>query len=158
MLTRAIILLIFFGFFSCDQNQVFDKYQTIPNQWNKDSLINFNFDLQANTYNTFVNVRTDKTYKFNNLFLIVTVSDSTQIIIKDTLEYRMADSKGILLGNQSLNTYENKLWHKENMAFEKGKYEISIQHAMRKINQIDGLKLLDGIINIGYRIEKETEK
>jgi hypothetical protein len=32
---------------------------------------------------------------------------------------------------------------------------ISIQHAMRKINQINGLKLLDGIINIGYRIEKE---
>ena len=158
MLTRGVILLIFFGFFSCDQNRLFDKYQTIPNQWDKDSLINFDFDLEADTYNTFINVRTDKTYKFNNLFLIVTVSDSTQTVIKDTLEYKMADSKGMLLGKQFLNTYENKLWHKENLVFEKGKYTISIQHAMRKINQIDGLKLLDGIINIGYRIEKDREK
>ena len=158
MLTRGVILLIFFGFFSCDQNRLFDKYQTIPNQWDKDSLINFDFDLEADTYNTFINVRTDKTYKFNNLFLIVTVSDSIKIIIKDTLEYKMADSKGALLGDRLINTFENKLWHKERMVFEKGKYTISIQHAMRKINQIDGLKLLDGIINIGYRIEKETEK
>jgi gliding motility-associated lipoprotein GldH len=158
MLIRAVILLIFFGFFSCDQNKVFDKYQTISNQWNKDSLINFNFDLKANRYNTFVNIRTDKKYKFNNLFLIVTVSDSTQVILKDTLEYKMADSKGALLGNRLLNTFDNKLWHKKSMIFEKGKHSVSIQHAMRKINQINGLKSLDGIINIGYRIEKDTEK
>ena len=158
MLAIPQIFGIFFGFLSCDQNKVFDNYQTISNQWNKDSLINFNFDLKADRYNTFVNVRTDKNYKFNNLFLIVTVSDSTQVILKDTLEYKMADSKGMLLGNRLLNTFENKLWHKKSMIFEKGKYTVSIQHAMRKINQINGLKSLGGIINIGYRIEKETEK
>ena len=80
------------------------------------------------------------------------------VILKDTLEYKMADSKGMLLGNRLLNTFENKLWHKKSMIFEKGKYTVSIQHAMRKINQINGLKSLGGIINIGYRIEKETEK
>ena len=131
MLTRGVILLIFFGFFSCDQNRLFDKYQTIPNQWDKDRLINFDFDLEADTYNKFINVRTDKTYKFNNMFLIVTVSDSIKIIIKDTLEYKMADSKGALLGDRLINTFENKLLHKERMVFEKGKYTISIQHAMR---------------------------
>jgi len=158
MLTRGVILLIFFGVFSCDQNKLFDKYQAIPNQWDKDSLIDFNFDLQADTYNTFINVRIDKNYKFNNLFLIVTVSDSTKVIVKDTLEYKMTNSKGSLLGDRLINTFENKLWHKERVFFERGKHKISIQHAMRKINQIDGLKLLDGIINIGYRIEKETKK
>ena len=57
-----------------------------------------------------------------------------------------------------LNTFHNELIHKESVKFESGKYLISIQHAMRKINQINGLKLLDGIINIGYRIEKKKEK
>lgn len=158
MLSRALILLILFGFFSCDQNRVFDKYQSIPNQWSKDSLVKFEFDLKANSYNTFINIRTDKNYKFNNLFLIVALADSSRILMKDTLEYKMASSSGRLLGRKLLNTFQNKLWHKESMSFETGKYTISIEHAMRKINQTEGLKLLDGIINIGYRIEKETKK
>jgi len=158
LLTRLLIFLIVFSFFSCDQNRVFDKYKTIPNQWNRDSLIKFDVDLKAGSYNTFINVRTDKNYQFNNLFLILTLRDSTKAVMKDTLEYKMADSKGKLLGKKFLNTFHNNLIHKESINFESGKYTISIQHAMRKINQIDGLKSLDGIINIGYRIEKETEK
>ena len=74
MLSRVLILLILFGFFSCDQNRVFDKYQSIPKQWSKDSLVEFEFDLKANSYNTFINIRTDKKYKFNNLFLIVALA------------------------------------------------------------------------------------
>jgi len=158
MLTRGLILLIVFSFFSCDQDMVFDNYKTIPNQWHKDSLIMFEFELKSNLYNSFINVRTDQSYKFNNLFLIITVQDSLKIIMKDTLEYKMADSNGKLLGRKVLNTFQNKLIHKENTKFESGKYLISIQHVMRKINQISGLKLLDGIINIGYRIEEETKK
>ena len=87
--------------------------------------------------------------------MIVTVHDSVKIIMKDTLEYKMANSNGKLLGKKFLNTFQNKLVHKESTKFESGKYLVTIQHAMRKINQINGLKLLDGIINIGYRIEKE---
>ena len=155
MLIRALIVLITFSFFSCGQDRIFDNYKTIPNQWDKDSLIIFEVDLKSRSYNTFINVRTDKSYKFNNLFLIVTVQDSVKIIMKDTLEYKMANFEGKLLGKKFLNTFQNKLVHKESAKFETGKYLITIQHAMRKINQINGLKLLDGIINIGYRIEKE---
>ena len=155
MLTRGLIALIMFSFFSCDQDRVFDKYETIPNQWDKDSLIMFEFDLKSSSYNSFINVRTDQSYKFNNLFLIITIQDSLKTIMIDTLEYKMADSNGKLLGRKVLNTFHNELIHKESTKFERGKYLISIQHAMRKINQINGLKLLDGIINIGYRIEKE---
>ena len=148
-------MLITFSFFSCGQDEIFDNYKTIPNQWDKDSLIVFEVDLKSSSYNTFINVRTDQSYRFNNLFLIVTVHDSVKIIMKDTLEYKMANSNGKLLGKKFLNTFQNKLVHKESAKFESGKYLFTIQHAMRKINQINGLKLLDGIINIGYRIEKE---
>ncbi len=155
MLIRALIVLITFSFFSCGQDEIFDNYKTIPNQWDKDSLIVFEVDLKSSSYNTFINVRTDQSYRFNNLFLIVTVQDSVKTIMKDTLEYKMANSNGKLLGKKFLKTFQNKLVHKESTKFESGKYLVTIQHAMRKINQINGLKLLDGIINIGYRIEKE---
>ena len=155
MLTRRLILLIIFSFFSCNQDKVFNKYKTIPNQWDKDSLITFEFDLKSNLYNTFVNVITDQSYKFNNLFLIISIQDSLRIIMKDTIEYRMADSKGKLLGKKLINTFQNELIHKESVKFESGKYTVSIQHAMRKINQINGLKLLNGIINIGYSFEEQ---
>ena len=155
MLIRGLIVLITLSFFSCDQDRIFDNYTTIQNQWDKDSLIIFEVDLKSSSYNTFINVRTDQSYRFNNLFLIVTVEDSVKTIMKDTLEYKMANSNGKLLGKKFLNTFQNKLVHKESTKFESGKYLFTIQHAMRKINQINGLKLLDGIINIGYRIEKE---
>ena len=155
MLIRELIVLITLSFFSCGQDRIFDNYTTIQNQWDKDSLIIFEVDLKSSSYNTFINVRTDQSYRFNNLFLIVTVEDSVQTIMKDTLEYKMANSNGKLLGKKFLNTFQNKLVHKESTKFESGKYLVTIQHAMRKINQINGLKLLDGIINIGYRIEKE---
>lgn len=155
MLIRGLIVLITFSFFSCGQDRIFDNYKTIQNQWDKDSLIIFEVDLKSSSYNTFINVRTDQSYRFNNLFLIVTVQDSVKTIMKDTLHYKMANSDGKLLGNKFLNTFENKLVHKESIKFESGKYLVTIQHAMRKINQIKGLKLLDGILNIGYRIEKE---
>ena len=155
MLIRVLIVLITFSFFSCGQDEIFDNYKTIPNQWDKDSLIVFEVDLKPSSYNTFINVRTNQSYRFNNLFLIVTVQDSVKTIMKDTLQYKMANSNGKLLGKKFLNTFQNKLVHKENAKFESGKYLVTIQHAMRKINQINGLKLLEGIINIGYRIEKE---
>jgi len=52
MLTRGLLALIVFSFFSCDQDRVFDNYKTIPNQWDKDSLIMFEFDLKSSSYNS----------------------------------------------------------------------------------------------------------
>ena len=101
MLIRGLIVLITLSFFSCAQDRIFDNYTTIQNQWDKDSLIIFEVDLKSSSYNTFVNVRTDQSYRFNNLFLIVTVEDSVKTIMKDTLEYKMANSNGKLLGKKT---------------------------------------------------------
>ena len=157
MLAKNIYFIFFLIIFSCDKNRYYDEYKTIPYVWNKDSLVSFNFKVidSSKLYNSFINIRTDNNYKFNNLFLIVSLSHDNTEVFKDTLEYSMASSSGELLGKNFLNTYENKLWHKENfMFFSNGNYMLTIQHAMRKINQVDGLNQLEGITNIGYRIEK----
>lgn len=155
-----IALITYFVFSSCDSNQVFDEYKSVPNQWNKDSIISFNVTApdSINSYNLYVNLRNNNAYKYSNLFLIVEMNYPNGKTIKDTLEYKMADPTGKLLGSGFTDVKENKLWYKgykEPFVFkEKGYYTINIQHAMRQNGQVNGIENLEGITDIGFRIEQ----
>ncbi|NMH89255.1 gliding motility lipoprotein GldH [Flavivirga algicola] len=142
---------------SCDSNRVFDTYKSVPNKWHKDSVISFKVSPpdSTNAYNLFVNLRNTNDYKYNNLFLIVEMGFPHGKTIKDTLEYRMADPSGKLLGTGLTDIKENKLWYKEEVVFkEKGDYNVNIQHAMRENGKVNGVIELEGITDIGFRIEK----
>jgi len=147
-------------FCSCDSNRVFDEYKSVPNQWHKDSIISFTITPpdSTNNYNLFVNLRNTNDYKYNNLFLIVEMDYPNGKIEKDTLEYKMAEPNGELLGTGFTDVKENKLWYKgynEPFVFkEKGEYKINIQHAMRQNSQVYGIENLEGITDIGFRIER----
>ena len=94
----VIITMIFLS--SCDSKRIFDEYQSVPNEWHKDSVISFNVTPpdSIQSYNLFVNIRNTNAYKFNNLFLIVEMAYPHGKTIKDTLEYQMAQPNGKLLG------------------------------------------------------------
>jgi gliding motility-associated lipoprotein GldH len=142
---------------SCDSNSVFDQYKSVPNQWNKDSVITFKVQApdSINAYNVFVNLRNTHNYKYSNLFLIVSTKFPNGKVIKDTLEYRMAKPNGEFLGTGFSDVKENKLWYKEDVVFnETGEYEFNIQHAMRENGKINGIVNLEGITDVGLRIEK----
>ena len=149
----AFILLV-----SCDSNSVFDEYVAIPNgTWNSNNSIDFSFKVQdtINKHNLFVNLRNNNAYEFSNLFLITKLDfpDGQKII--DTLEYDMADLTGKFLGAGFSEIKENKLFYKENISFPiSGDYSIGITQAMRKSNEIDGLQNLEGVTEVGFRIEK----
>ena len=53
---------------------------------------------------------------------------------------------------------ENKLWYRGyNSTFkfsEEGDYRVDIQHAMRKNGNVSGVENLEGITDIGFRIEQ----
>lgn len=154
----VFVVMICFGvFISCDSNRVFDEYKSVPNKWHKDSIINFNItppDTISN-YNLFVNLRNTNEYKFSNLFLIVEMNFPNGKVIKDTLEYRMAKPNGEFLGEGFSDIKENKLWYKEGVVFnESGEYKVNIQHAMRMNGEVQGVENLEGITDIGFRIEK----
>ncbi len=144
---------------SCDSNRVFDSYQSVPSQWQKDSVISFVVTPpdSINHYNLFVNIRNTNTYKFNNLFLIVEMVHPHGKTLKDTLEYQMAKPNGELMGQGITDIKENKLWYKghENpFIFEEiGDYKINIQHAMRNNGDVNGVDKLEGITDVGFRIE-----
>ncbi|GAA3631311.1 gliding motility lipoprotein GldH [Flavivirga jejuensis] len=144
-------------FVSCDSNRVFDTYKSVPNKWHKDSIISFKVNPpdSTNAYNLFVNLRNTNDYKYNNLFLIVEMSFPHGKTIKDTLEYRMADPSGKFLGTGFTDVKENKLWYKEQVVFEeKGDYTVNIQHAMRENGKVNGVIELEGITDVGFRVEK----
>ncbi|GAA4235611.1 gliding motility lipoprotein GldH [Postechiella marina] len=141
---------------SCDSNQVFDIYKSVPNKWHKDNVISFNVvpPDSIKPYNLFVNIRNTNNYKYSNLFLIVEMEFPHGKTIKDTLEYKMADPTGKLLGSGLTDIKENKLWYKEQVIFkESGNYKVNIQHAMRENGKVNGVVELEGITDIGFRIE-----
>lgn len=157
-----VITLLFslFFVFSCDSNRVFDTYKTVPDSWNKNEVIEFKVNsLDTITpCNLFVNLRNTKAYKYSNLFLIVEMNFPHGKTIKDTLEYRMASPDGTLLGT-GLSSKENKLWYKEAVVFDEvGEYTVKIQHAMRKNGTVKGVASLEGVTDVGFRIEKSLKK
>lgn len=145
---------------SCDSKAVFDEYKSVPNQWHKDSTASFNFKAPdtTNNYNLYVNLRNTNAYEFSNLFLIVELNYPNGKAIKDTLEYKMAAPNGELLGSGFSDVKENKLWYrgyKSPFKFsEEGDYKVDIQHAMRKNGEVNGVNHLEGITDIGFRVEQ----
>ena len=151
-----IYILFSLVIFSCDSNVEFLKYNSVNGVWHKDALQEFSFELnETNEYNTFVNLRINEEYKFSNIFLITTLKDSLNILSKDTLQFKLADKSGKFVGKKRINLVDNKLLHKKQLKLEGNKkYFLSIEHAMRVINKVGGLENLQGVTDIGYKIEK----
>lgn len=161
--SNIILFVLFFSLIgvSCDSNRVYDEYKSVPNKWNKDSVISFKVNPpdSLNRYNLFVNLRNTNEYKYSNLFLIVEMAFPHGKTITDTLEYKMADPTGKLLGTGLTDIKENKLWYKENIIFnESGPYTVNIQHAMRENGKVNGVVDLEGITDVGFRIERTEKK
>ena len=152
----TLFILVSILFISCDEKRVFDEYKSVGNAWHKDSIVTFNLPELDSTkrYNLFVNLRATNAYKFNNLFLIVALEMPNGFTKVDTLEYQMADPDGTLLGDGFSDIKESKLFYKENVRF-RSKYKVSIKQAVRENNKVPGVKALDGITEVGFRIEKK---
>lgn len=154
-----ICLLVLVITVSCDANRVFDDYESIPNDWDKGHKIEFKVTPpdSTNAYNLFVNLRNTEDYKYSNLFLIVELNYPNGKTLKDTLEYKMANPDGTFLGTGFTDVKENKLWYKgyeDPFIFdESGEYTVNIQHAMRQNGSVDGIDKLEGITDVGFRIE-----
>lgn len=142
---------------SCDKKRVFDEYKSVGQSWHKDSVVSFTIEQKdtVSKHHIYLNIRNDKNYPFNNLFLIVEMEQPNKKTFVDTLEYQMAKPDGTLLGNGLTDTKENKLYYKENFVFQKeGKYNFYIQQAVRQSGKIQGVEKLEGVIDVGLRVEK----
>ncbi|WP_418264522.1 gliding motility lipoprotein GldH [Flavobacterium faecale] len=150
------ILLMAILFCSCDEKRVFDEYQTVGSAWHKDSVVSFDLPVLDSTkrYDLFLNLRANNNYPYNNIFLIVTLEKPNGYTKVDTLEYEMASPDGSLLGEGFTDIKESKLFYKEGVRF-RGKYKVNIKQAVRESGKVPGVKELEGITDIGLRIEKK---
>ncbi|WP_086029686.1 gliding motility lipoprotein GldH [Tenacibaculum holothuriorum] len=152
------VVLVTLNFLSCDKKREYDEYKTIPNStWHKENEVAFTFSITDTVQrkNVFINLRNNKSYPFSNLFVITEMKfpDGNKVI--DTLEYDMADVTGKFLGTGFTDIKENKLFYKEHILFPtSGDYSFKIRQAMRKNGDVNGVETLDGITDVGLRIEK----
>lgn len=151
-----VLLIVGMLFWSCDESRVYDEYESTPGAWNKDSIIAFNLPKidSLESYNLFINVRNNNNFAYSNLYLIAQIHFPHGKVITDTLEYQMAVPGGEWLGTGFGDVKESKLWYKEQVKFEEpGQYKVSVQHAMRKSGSEQGIQELEGITEVGLRIE-----
>lgn len=149
----AVLVLV-----SCDSKGVFDNYTALNNGlWEINTPVTFQFsvkDTLANK-NLFINIRNNSLYEFSNLFLITKLKFPDGNSLIDTLEYDMTNRKGEFLGTGFTETKENKLFYKERILFPtSGEYTLEVYQAMRKNGEVDGVNELEGITDVGFRIEK----
>ena len=144
----VILILVVTLFFSCDKKRVFDEYKSVGRAWHKDSVVSFNLpDLDSTKrYNLFVTLRDNNDYPFNNLFLIVALEMPNGYTKVDTLEYQMANPASSLMGDGFSDIKENKVRFR-------GKYKVNIKQAVRENGKVPGVVALDGITEVGFRIE-----
>ena len=150
----ALLIFVAILFFSCDKKRVFDEYKSVGRAWHKDSVVSFDLPELDSTkrYNLFVTLRDNNNYPFNNLFLIVGLEMPNGFTKVDTLEYQMANPDGSLMGDGFSDIKENKLFYKEKVRF-RGKYKVNIKQAVRETGKVPGVTALDGITEVGFRIE-----
>lgn len=156
---NKILFLIFVVIFSsCDDKRFYDAYINLDGKWNKENKLKFSFEQQdtLNVYNMFITIRNNNEYPYSNLFVITKLTQPSNEIRVDTLEYVMANPDGTLLGEGITDTKHSKLWYKENFKFSKaGKYTLSIEQANRETGKVQGVQDLEGVTEVGFRIEKK---
>ena len=155
--SRLVVVLLLVMLSSCDSKAVFDQYKSVSTSWNKEDVVQFKINApdSIKSYNFFVNVRNTNAYKYSNLYLIVQMDFPHGKTVTDTLEYKMTEKNGEWLGQGLSAVKENKLWYKEGVVFnENGIYNVSIQQAMRGSGEVNGVVNLEGITDVGFRIEK----
>ena len=154
--SSILVILALIILSSCDKKRVFDEYKSVGSAWNKDSIVKFNLPKldSLKSYNLFLNIRNNDKFPFNNLFLLVSLEQPDGLTKVDTLEYQMANPDGTLLGEGFSDIKESKLFYKDNFKFNKqGIYKISIQQASRQTGKLAGVKELNGVTEVGFRIE-----
>ena len=161
MRITLLLILSCLTLVSCDNNLVDSQSVAFSDaQW---SLLEAPvFKIQpvdtVNTYDMFLHMRNNHNYAYSNLYLIAEMKFPQGKIVTDTLEYNMATPQGQFQGSGYSDVYENKLWYKEGVRLrESGTYLLTLRHAMRKNGSVDGIAQLEGVLDIGYSIEKQVQ-
>jgi len=152
LLFFPLILMVLLSTISCDPKTVFDNFIGIEKAgWNKDSVKIFSVVVNDTliNHNIYLNLRNRTTYPFSNIWLFIGIQSPDGEILKDTVQYALADTSGKWLGEGFSGIKDNRFLYRGNVYFpRRGTYVFSVRHGMRQ-------ELLTGISDIGFRVEKK---
>jgi gliding motility-associated lipoprotein GldH len=136
---------------SCNSNVVYTGSESMnKNIWALNDVPSFDVNVTdtVSNNNVIFTIRTGSSYPFRNIYLFVTTTSPDGKSITDTLQYNLADEKGVWLGKGFGDINELDLTYKSNVYFPvKGIYNFNIQHGMR-------VEDLEGVYDFGIRVEK----
>ena len=158
-ITKLLVLAcLTIVFVACNDNSVFFEYQSLANQkWKNKEPVVFDFKISdtISKNNLFINIRNTNEYSFSNLYIISELYFPNGKKMIDTLHYQMADDKGRFLGKGFSEIKENKLFYKQGIQFpNSGNHQLAIYQAMRRNGEENGIENLEGILDVGLKIEK----
>lgn len=158
MKTNILIIVVLFSilFTGCHQNEVYFEYKTVPSgEWNKDSLIQFNFHIDdtIGKYDMFLHLRHYGNYPYQNAWLFLEFIQPKDSITgtTDTIEFYLADNYGKWLGTGVGALKEMPVYLRKQIQFpDTGIYTLRVKQGMRD-------SLLSGVNDVGLRIEKVAQ-
>lgn len=143
---------------SCGSSPLFRKDVDTPNGWEIDREISFTLkDSIPFKSNIYLHLRNDNAYPFANIFVIATLEQNDSILVRDTLEYAMANPDGSWKGTGFLSVKESKLWWREMPAVSSGSLTVGLSQANRANGIPEAAPALPGIVSVGVSIEKAEE-
>ncbi len=142
----SLSILLFTG---CSDHALYDQYQAIENAtWEKDKEYYFTFYVEdiSIPYNLSFEVRNNNIYPYQNLWLFYQIEQPIGPLVRDTIEFMLADEFGKWYGN-GISLFQSSFPIRENHTFTReGQYTFSFRQGMRDNN-------LKGIQEIGFRVE-----
>jgi gliding motility-associated lipoprotein GldH len=150
-LLNLSLLLIAFGFTSCDDSLVFEENKGIDGMvWKSNQPVSFQVDVQDTTQacNFYFNLRHGEDYPFSNIFIFMKTTFPNGEAAKDTMEFTLQQTDGKWIGSGLGDLRDNQIMFKQNLRFPlRGMYTFSLEQAMRQDE-------LPHISEVGLRIEK----
>lgn len=138
----AVILLLTGTISSCTRNDVYSKFISIDAPfWHADSALLYDFEITDSTrlYNVVVNVRHRADYPYQNMWIFVNQINPDSAIVKDSIEFYLADNRGKWLGKGIGAVYTMPVLINQNYKFTRqGNYRIELLHGMRD-NELAGI-------------------
>ncbi|MDR2840476.1 MAG: gliding motility lipoprotein GldH [Paludibacter sp.] len=129
---------------SCNNTDIYNDYVDVPRDvWTKNSALTFEVDassVQSDLpHNVFVNVRNTADYRFQNLWLFISITAPDKSVTNDTIDFYLADNRGKWLGSGVGALRQMQVLFLQNFKFsQKGTYRFDIEHGMRE-NEITGI-------------------
>ena len=147
---KLLALVLSISLFSCDQNRIVDEYINLGEQgWTYNDKVNVEFEISDTSqfYNIYFNARNTGIYPYQNLYILMRISDPDGEENENRLNFSLADKDGKWFGSGLGDLHDNQILIVEALKFLKmGKYSIELEQNMRD-------NPLPGLVEAGVRVE-----